>query len=116
MAVITAARPHPLAPLSDAEHLQARDAVAKLHGASETIFFRAIHLQEPTKAALQPFLEAEHTGALTEDTPRPAREARVEHDVIRADRAEYITAVVNLGTGEVSTVSAPVHHQIYITP
>ncbi|KAL7800127.1 copper amine oxidase [Trichoderma ceciliae] len=116
MAVITAARPHPLAPLSDAEHIKARDAVAKLHGASESIFFRAIHLQEPKKAELQPFLEAEHKGTLTEDTRRPAREATVEHDVIRADRAEYINAVVNLDTGEVVTASAPVPHQPYYTP
>ncbi|KAK1242737.1 hypothetical protein MKX08_005549 [Trichoderma sp. CBMAI-0020] len=115
MAVITA-RPHPLAPLSAAEHTQARDAVAKLHGPSETIFFRAIHLQEPKKSELQPFLEAEHTGSLAEDTPRPAREAIVEHDVIRADRAEYINAVVNLDNGKVTTVSAPVPHQPYFTP
>lgn len=116
MAVITAPRPHPLAPLSAAEHTQARDAVAKLHGPSETIFFRAIHLQEPKKSDLQPFLEAEHTGTLTEDTLRPVREAIVEHDVIRADRAEYINAVVNLDNGKVSTVSAPVPHQPYFTP
>lgn len=116
MAVITAARPHPLAPLSEAEHIKARDAVAKLHGASESIFFRAIHLQEPKKSELRPFLEAEHTGTLTEDTKRPAREALVEHDVIRADRSEYINAVVNLDTGDVTTVSAPLHHQPYFTP
>lgn len=116
MAVITAARPHPLAPLSNAEHTKARDAVAKLHGASESIFFRAIHLQEPRKAELQPFLEAEHTGTLTEETKRPAREALVEHDVIRAGRSEYINAVVNLDTGKVTTESAPVPHQPYVTP
>ncbi|EHK18968.1 uncharacterized protein TRIVIDRAFT_80736 [Trichoderma virens Gv29-8] len=116
MAVTAAPRPHPLAPLSEAEHIKARDAVAKLHGASESIFFRAIHLQEPKKAELQPFLEAEHTGTLTEETKRPAREALVEHDVLRPDRSEYINAVVNLDTGKVTTVSAPVPHQPYVTP
>ncbi|KAL7925794.1 copper amine oxidase [Trichoderma austrokoningii] len=116
MAVITAPRPHPLAPLSAAEHTQARDAVAKLYGPSETIFFRAIHLQEPKKSALQPFLEAEHTGTLSEATPRPPREAVVEHDVIRADRGEFITAVVDLETGKVSTVAAQVSQQPYFNP
>lgn len=116
MAVTAAPRPHPLAPLSEAEHTKARDAVAKLHGASESIFFRAIHVQEPKKAELQPFLEAEHTGTLTEETKRPPREAIVEHDVIRADRSEYINAIVNLDTGEVKTVAAPVPHQPYVTP
>ncbi|KKP03731.1 copper amine oxidase [Trichoderma harzianum] len=116
MAVTAAPRPHPLAPLSEAEHIKARDAVTKLHGASESIFFRAIHVQEPKKAELQPFLEAEHTGTLTEETKRPPREAIVEHDVIRADRSEYINAIVNLDTGEVKTVAAPVPHQPYVTP
>ncbi|KAL6882917.1 copper amine oxidase [Trichoderma longibrachiatum] len=116
MAVTAALRPHPLAPLSPAEHIKARDAVAKLHGPSESIFFRAIHVQEPKKAELQPFLEAEHTGKLTDETKRPDRVAIVEHDVIRADRSEYINAFVNLETGEVATVSAPVPHQPYVTP
>lgn len=97
---------HPLAQLSEAEFLKARDIVVKLHGSAESIFFRAIHLQEPTRAELVPFLELEHAGQLTDETKRPPRLALVEHDVIGTDHHEYTRSVVNLGTGEVISTDA----------
>ncbi|KAF3356817.1 hypothetical protein VdG1_06145 [Verticillium dahliae VDG1] len=63
---------HPLSPLTKAELEQARDIV-KLQEAGHTLFFRSGCLQEPVKSKLVPFLQAEHEGRLTNDTPRPPR-------------------------------------------
>lgn len=109
--------PHPLAQLSEAEFLQARDIIVKLHGSAESIFFRAIHLHEPDRADLVPFLAIEHAGSLTSDTKRPPRLALVEHDVISTDHHEYTRAVVDLGTGEIVSKDAVGRtSQPYFTP
>lgn len=94
--------PHPLAPLSREECIDARDAVVGLHGAHQTLYFRAVYLQEPCKADLVPFLEAEHAGTLTGPAAPacPPRCARVEYDVV-SDRPVHSSAVVHLGSGRV---------------
>lgn len=113
----TQALPHPLASLSEAEYLKALETVRKYHGADTSLYFRAIHLQEPNKADLIPFLEAEHAGSLTEETKRPARQAAVEHDVRKVDRYDYTLAIVDLGTGEVvHTRVAEKFSEPYVTP
>ncbi|KND87736.1 Copper amine oxidase 1 [Tolypocladium ophioglossoides CBS 100239] len=93
--------PHPLAQLSKDEFTRARDFIVKLHGSGDALFFRSIHLQEPRKAELVPFLEAEHAGKLTDETARPPRLALVEYDILGADRHEHTRSVVHLGTGEI---------------
>lgn len=117
MAKSKLATPHPLAQLSEAEFLQARDIVVKLHGSAESLFFRAITLQEPTRAELVPFLEAEHAGKLTDETERPPRLALVEYDVIGTDHHEYTRTVVDLGTEAVVSKDAVGRtSQPYFTP
>lgn len=101
MTVPVVAAPHPLAELSQPEFLAARDAIIKIHGADQPLFFRAIYAQEPAKAELLPFLEAEHAGTLTDATPRPTRTAAVEYDVLSAKNQVFHRAAVNTATGEV---------------
>ncbi|KAH7316696.1 copper amine oxidase [Stachybotrys elegans] len=93
--------PHPLAPLSEAEILRARDTILKQHGASDSLYFRCIYLNEPAKAELVPFLELEHAGKLTESTPRPPRQARVEYDVLTPSKHHHIRTVVDLKASQV---------------
>ena len=94
---------HPLAGLSKEEMARARDVVVKSHGGADTLFFRSIHLQEPSKAHLVPFLEAEHAGALTDKTPRPPRLARVEYDNLGDGAHRYVRSVVHLESGQILT-------------
>ncbi|GJC97599.1 amine oxidase [Colletotrichum higginsianum] len=75
--------PHPLTALSRDEFKTARDIVTNLYGSDSSLFYRAIFLQEPKKAELVPFLQAEHAGTITDETPRPPRLARLQYDVIR---------------------------------
>ena len=116
------ARPHPLSPLSEHEFRKARDIVNGLYGADSTLFFRAISLNEPRKADLVPYLEAEHAGvALAELTVRrPPREALVEYDVITAAAPllhEYTRAVVDVETARVvSRERAKSTSKPYFTP
>ena len=101
MTASTSAPPHPLAPLTEAEFAVARDTILSSHGPSEPLFFRSLHRQEPTKAELVPFLELEHAGKLTDETPRPPRLAAVEYDVIRKEISDYSLAIIDLATATV---------------
>lgn len=101
MTASASAPPHPLAPLTEAEFAIARDAILKSHGPSEPLFFRSLYRQEPTKAELVPFLELEHAGKLTDETPRPPRLAVVEYDVIKKESSDYSQAVIDLATSAV---------------
>jgi primary-amine oxidase len=76
---------HPLAILSIEETNLARDVVKSLHP-GVVIDFREIFLQEPPKAQLVDFLAIEHAGRLSPTTPRPARLALCQYDVIGPDR------------------------------
>ncbi|KAF5027502.1 hypothetical protein F66182_397 [Fusarium sp. NRRL 66182] len=87
--------PHPLAQLSRDEFITARNSVLNHHGPGTSLFFRSISLQEPKKNDLVPFLIAEHDGGLSETTPRPARCAQVEYDMI-GDSREYTRAIVDI--------------------
>lgn len=88
---------HPFDQLTIQESEQARDIVLKLHS-DRTIFFRYIYLEEPPKAQIKAYLEAEHNGK----TPDPLdRKALVQYDVIGSDRVPaYNESVVNLTTGK----------------
>ena len=93
-------QPHPLARLTGQEIDTARHVVVKAL-VSHLLLFRDIFAQEPTKAELVPFLKAEHSGELTEQTPRPPRLARVQYDTISKEGSRaYTESVVNVNTGE----------------
>lgn len=90
------ARPHPLDQLSFSEISIARETILNARGSS-VIEFRSIALEEPPKAELLAFLDVEHNGVLSSRTRRPTRVARVQYDLVRADRShEYTESLVNL--------------------
>jgi len=89
-------RPHPLDQLSISETRKAREIILNARGSS-VIEFRSIALEEPPKAELLAFLDVEHNGSLSSRTPRPARVARVQYDLVRADKShEYTGSLVDL--------------------
>jgi hypothetical protein len=91
--------PHPLDQLSSHEIDIAREAIFKARGKC-LILFRDIFAQEPAKAELVPFLEAEHSGALTPSTPCPPRQARVQYDVVHDDKShDYMESVIDIISG-----------------
>ncbi|QPG96776.1 hypothetical protein C2857_005235 [Epichloe festucae Fl1] len=113
---MTAGRPHPLTQLSVQEFTKARDIIVKLYGSSQPVYFRQISLQEPSKESLIPYLEAEHAGTLTAETPRPGRHARVEYGIIKAERHEAVRCVVDLDASKVvSSDTASAHSFPYYT-
>ena len=93
-------KPHPLSQLKSHEIDVARQVVTKARR-GYFLLFRDIFTEEPTKAELVPFLEVEHSGQLTEDTPRPPRLARVQYDAIseNGDHA-YTESVVDVNHRE----------------
>lgn len=98
---ISQREPHPLEQLSVAESHVARDVVLGAHGKS-VIDFRTISLDEPAKAILVPFLDAENAGTLRADTPRPPRLARVAYDVVKENKVyEFYETVVDVKQGKI---------------
>jgi hypothetical protein len=92
--------PHPLDHLSSHEIDVAREAIFTARGKC-LLLFRAIFTEEPAKAELVPFLEAEHSGTLASSTPRPARQARVQYDVVHDDKShDYMESVVDILAGQ----------------
>lgn len=79
---------HPLRILSIEETAQARDIILTQHP-KEVIVFREIFLQEPAKAELIKYLDLEHSGRLSPTSPRPARLAKCQYDVIGSDKIPY---------------------------
>ncbi|KAH6693560.1 copper amine oxidase [Plectosphaerella plurivora] len=104
--------PHPLSALSVDETNAARDAVVAAHEGS-VLQFRLIYLLEPPKAEVVAFLELEHAGKVTAETPRPARTAQVSYDVIGGKKsAEYHESIVDLREGKiVGTKAVDTKHQ-----
>ena len=51
---------HPLSPLSAYEIVQAADLIRHLYPSSIELQFKAVTLEEPEKARLVPYLDAEH--------------------------------------------------------
>ncbi|EXJ61101.1 primary-amine oxidase [Cladophialophora yegresii CBS 114405] len=90
---------HPLDQLSVDEVNTARQAV--LDARKAAVIFRNTFAVEPAKAELVKFLNAEHAGTLSADTPRPARQARVQYDVVSEDRShEYMESVIDIASGK----------------
>lgn len=90
---------HPLDQLSADEVSIARQAI--LDARKAAILFRNTFTVEPAKAELVKFLNAEHAGTLSSDTPRPPRQARVQYDVVSDDRShEYMESIVDVASGK----------------
>ncbi|ETN44234.1 uncharacterized protein HMPREF1541_10785 [Cyphellophora europaea CBS 101466] len=86
---------HPLDQLSSDEVAVAREVVTKAR--QSLLMFRNVFAVEPPKAELLEFLAAEHAGTLSAATPRPARQARLQYDVIGQDKShEYTESIVDL--------------------
>jgi primary-amine oxidase len=89
-------RPHPLSQLSHAETNLARDILLECHP-SVVIDFRETFLQEPPKAEVVKFLDHEHSDSLKLDTPRPARLAKIQYDVIGGSKIpEFHESIIDL--------------------
>ena len=104
--------PHPLAQLSITEANVARDVILQSHDKS-VLDFRTISLEEPPKAQLQPFLDAEAAGTLTANSARPARLARVAYDVVRENKVfQFYESLVDLSTAKLvgQELIDPAHH------
>ncbi|KAF2722949.1 hypothetical protein K431DRAFT_302204 [Polychaeton citri CBS 116435] len=81
-------RPHPLKLLSVKETEAARQILLDEHQ-GELVILREIYLQEPSKVELLKFLEVEHAGKVSDSTPRPARLAKCQYDVVGGDKIPY---------------------------
>jgi primary-amine oxidase len=93
--------PHPLDLLSIAESDAARQIILSARGPQVAINFRSIALEEPPKKDLVQFLDLEHAGRLTAQTLQPARIAKVQYDVVRADtKHEYLESFVDVVAGK----------------
>ncbi|KAF2135633.1 uncharacterized protein K452DRAFT_303404 [Aplosporella prunicola CBS 121167] len=97
---------HPLEILSVEETARARDVILGLHP-DKVVDFREIFLKEPAKVELKRFLHLEHSARLSPTSPRPARLAKCQYDVIGTDKIpEYHESWVDVENGR------RVHHEI----
>ena len=92
---------HPLQNISAAEIQSARDVVLTYHD-KDVISFREIFIQEPRKAELSRYLDAEHSDTLPTASASPKRLAKCQYDVIGADKIPYYhEATVDIKAGKV---------------
>ncbi|KAA8566226.1 hypothetical protein MFRU_019g01260 [Monilinia fructicola] len=89
---------HPLGPLTAGEILQSSKIVKGLWPTEVTIQFKTVTLQEPEKAELVPFLNAEHSGS---PLPKVDRKSFVVYYLKNTDKLHE--AIINLSTGEVES-------------
>ena len=88
---------HPFDQLSNHEVDVAREVILKARQAP--ILFRNMLTVEPPKAQMVKFLNAESAGTLSEKTPRPPRQARVQYDVIASDKNhQYMESIVDIAS------------------
>jgi primary-amine oxidase len=92
--------PHPLAPLRTHEVDIARQVITKAR-TGYLLLFRDVFAEEPTKAELVPFLDAEHAGRVIDEESRPPRLARVQYDTISDNGSHaYTESIINVETRE----------------
>lgn len=53
---------HPLSPLAASEITRSSELIKSIYPRSTDLYFKAISLEEPEKALLGPYLQAEHNG------------------------------------------------------
>lgn len=63
---------HPLSPLTTSEITSAASLIRSLYASNTKFQFKAITLEEPEKARLVPYLEAEHSGGRLPSIDRKA--------------------------------------------
>ena len=63
---------HPLSPLTASEITRSADLIRGLYPSKTDLLFKAITLEEPGKAQLVPYLEAENQGRRTGNLDRKA--------------------------------------------
>ena len=63
---------HPLSPLSAAEIQRSSNLIKSLHPFTTDLHFKVVTLEEPKKAQVLPYLEAEHRGQKTPAIDRKA--------------------------------------------
>lgn len=85
--------PHPLQSLSVQETQQVKEIILAEHQ-GELVNIREIWLQEPAKQDLIKYLELEHSGSLTASSPKPARCAAAQYDVVGTDKIPYFHEAV----------------------
>lgn len=109
--------PHPLDPLSVFESDSVREAILRMRGRDSAIHFRSIFLEEPPKKELSCFLDADCFGEITSQTPRPARIAKVQYDVIQSrEYHQYMESWIDVKLGkEVRYRTIDKHHQAALT-
>jgi primary-amine oxidase len=89
--------PHPLDILSVDETNKARDIVRGLHP-EHNVFFRESYLDEPVKALLSKYLDAEHSGQPLPDVPR---QALCQYDVLDGKGGvQSQESIVDLSSGK----------------
>ncbi|KAI9894915.1 MAG: hypothetical protein M1814_000135 [Vezdaea aestivalis] len=92
--------PHPLVQLTVEEHEAARQALLSSYP-DDLLQFRSLFLEEPPKAQLQRFLEAEREGSTR--LQHPPRVARVQYDVVHKNGAhDYSEALIDVASAEVT--------------
>ncbi|KAL9634222.1 MAG: hypothetical protein Q9164_004221 [Protoblastenia rupestris] len=98
---------HPLCPLTASEIKKSAELVRSIFPARPEIQFKAITLEEPEKAVLAPYLDAEHAG---KRVPRIERKAFVSYYIRNTDKLHE--AIINLSRHNVeSNVRlGPEHH------
>ncbi|KAL8695390.1 MAG: hypothetical protein Q9218_000149 [Villophora microphyllina] len=89
---------HPLSPLTSSEITNAAKLVQRLYSGSTSLQYKAITLEEPQKAQLVPYLDAEHRG---DETPTIERRAFVCYYIRNTDKLHE--AIVNLSRQKVET-------------
>lgn len=90
--------PHPFKNLDLEETRIARDVVLSLHP-DTVVDFREIYLQEPAKELMKEYLALEHAAQPGQSaaSKRPPRLAKVQYDVIGADKIPvYNESVINV--------------------
>ncbi|KAI0395579.1 copper amine oxidase 1 [Xylariaceae sp. FL0594] len=107
--------PHPLRPLTEDELVRGRDVVIqKFGGDSIALYFRSIYLDEPRRDDLIPYLAAEHAGE--NPTTIPARQVKVQFDLVKDGVPQLHETVVDVDAGEVQrTKSHPPYCQTSYT-
>ncbi|KAL9098140.1 MAG: hypothetical protein Q9163_006145 [Psora crenata] len=89
---------HPLCPLTPSEIEKSAELVRSIYPATPEIHFKTITLEEPEKALLVPYLEAEHAGRRT---PRIDRRAFVSYYIRNTDKLHEAT--INLSRHQVES-------------
>lgn len=101
-------KPHPLAQLTIHEVDAARQVTVKARP-GYLLLFRDIFAEEPVKAELVRFLEAEHSGSLVKETARPPRLARVHYDTISDNGYHaYNESIIDVNTSKRSATESSI--------